>query len=195
MSNRTNITKFDPSFQISTSKLTEIFETTSKTPSAWNLQPWKFLSVVTPESKEKLLPIGYYQRQIVECSAAIAVLADTEYYRNFEKVYKPLVEESIITPEVKDIISNQVSKFKRNERDVEDSSLVNASLSAMSLILAAESHGFDTGIIGGFNKSQLIDQFNVDERYTPIVLVTIGKSRASANISKRLPTEDIVEWV
>ncbi|MBD0381538.1 hypothetical protein ICC18_15530 [Paenibacillus sp. WST5] len=43
-------------------------------------------------AKEKLLPVAYGQKQIVEASAVVAVLGDLVANRNAESVYRSAVE-------------------------------------------------------------------------------------------------------
>ncbi|MGM9955332.1 MAG: nitroreductase family protein [Peribacillus sp.] len=46
-----------------------------------------------------------------------------------------------------------------------------AGLVSMQLMLIAKSKGYDTLTMGGYNKQQFIERFDVPERYVPIVLI------------------------
>lgn len=46
--------------------------------------------------------------------------------------------------------------------------------------------------MGGFNKEQFVQKFNISDRYFPIVLIPIGKATAPAFNSTCLPLEDVL---
>jgi len=48
------------------------------TPSSYGLQPWKFLVITEPTLKEKLLPLSWNQKQVVDCSHYVVFLAKTD---------------------------------------------------------------------------------------------------------------------
>jgi nitroreductase len=62
----------------------------------------------------------------------------------------------------------------------------------MQLMLIAKDHGLDTVPMGGFNKEQFVEKFNVDERYFPVVLIAVGKAAQSAFQTTRLPLDDVL---
>lgn len=78
MLKRHAVKHFDSAFKLNKSEITFILEMAGSAPSAWNLQPWKFLVIAESSLQEKLLPVAYGQRQVVEASAVIAVLGDLE---------------------------------------------------------------------------------------------------------------------
>ena len=71
--------------------LDQILTSATLAPSSWNLQHWKLLVIDDQAQKEKLLPIAYGQKQIVESSVVIAVLGDLEANKNAQAVFGPAV--------------------------------------------------------------------------------------------------------
>ncbi len=53
----------------------------------------------------------------------------------------------------------------------------------MRLMLAAKAKGYDTCAIGGFNKEQFVKEFDVSERFVPVMLISIGKAVKPAHKS------------
>ncbi|UDY80708.1 oxygen-insensitive NAD(P)H nitroreductase / dihydropteridine reductase [Geobacillus phage GR1] len=192
--NRKNTTSFDPNFKIPREDLEEILTLAGKSPSAWNLQHWKFFVFESKESKEQLLPIAYYQKQIVDSSVVVAVLGDIEADLNFDEVYNPLVEKGYINDFVKMKLKKQVERAHEEFHDALEHAFVNAPLAAMTLIYAAESKGYNTGIIGGFDREQFEDTFNVPENLVPIMLIPIGKRTAEPYYSERFSLEKTTFW-
>ena len=104
LNERGNITKFIPNYEIKKEEIEEMIRMAGKSPSGWNLQHWKFKVFHTDKSKELLFPISYYQKQIIDSSAVIAVLADTQANENFDTVYSELVNENIISEKIRDTL-------------------------------------------------------------------------------------------
>jgi len=60
--------KFDPSRKISASDWETLEEALILSPSAFGLQPWKFLVITDQATKEALVPASWGQRQVADCS-------------------------------------------------------------------------------------------------------------------------------
>jgi nitroreductase len=137
------------------------------------------------------LPIANNQQQIVEASAAVAVLGDLEAHKNIDAVYNPLVEAGYMKAEIKETLSGQIINTYQNSQYARDAAFSNASLAAMQLMLAAKATGWDTRPIGSFNVEQFLSEFNIPSHYIPIMLITVGKAAAPAHKSTCLPVETI----
>ncbi|MEI5906370.1 nitroreductase family protein [Bacillus spongiae] len=186
---------YDPNYKISREELTEILAFAGKAPSAWNLQHWKFMVFDNKEVQQKVLPIAYNQQQVVDASAVIAVLGDLEANKNVDAVFGPAVEAGFMTPEIKEALNQQIQGAYQSEQVARDSAFSNASLAAMQLMLTAKAKGLDTCPIGGFDPAQLVKEFNISDRYVPVMLMTIGKPLQEARPSNRLDADKIIEFV
>ena len=195
LNERGNITKFIPDYEIKKEEIEEMIRMAGKSPSGWNLQHWQFKVFHTDKSKELLFPIAYYQKQIIDSSAVIAVLADTQANENFDTVYSELVNENIISEKIRDTLLYQVTRSYQYEENALEHAFTNAAMAAITLVYAAESMGYDSGIIGGFNKQGFVDSFCTDKRYKPIVLIPIGIKSESAHISRRIDSKDLTTWL
>ncbi|MBM7704691.1 nitroreductase family protein [Metabacillus iocasae] len=192
---RTSVRDYDSSVKLSKEEVTDLLETTIKSPSAWNLQQWHFMAFTSDEVKERLLPIAYNQKQVVEAGAVVAILGDLEAHKNIDDVYNPLVEAGYMKAEVKDILAGQIEGAYSNPVYARDAAFTNSSLAAMTLMLAAKAKGYDTCSMGGFNVQQFIEEFKVDDRYIPVMLISIGKAAKPAHNSARFPVERVTTWL
>ncbi|KOO50549.1 nitroreductase family protein [Priestia koreensis] len=195
VSSRTSIREYDPAKKPSKQDLTEILEATVKSPSAWNLQHWHFMVITDSNALERLLPIAYNQRQVVDSGAVIAVLGDLEANKNVDDVYNPLVEAGHMTSEVKDILAGQINGAYQNGVFARDAAYSNASLAAMTLMHAAKAKGFDTCAMGGFNAQKFIEEFKVEDRFVPVMLLSVGTAAKEAHASDRLPLDQVTTWI
>ncbi|MDZ5713126.1 nitroreductase family protein [Jeotgalibacillus haloalkalitolerans] len=187
--------QYDPEVEISREELNELLEAMGQAPSAWNLQHWKFLAFHNPESQERLLPIAYNQQQITDASAVIAVLGDLRANENVDAVFDPAVEKGAMSEEIKQALNGQIQGAYENEQFARDAAFSNASLAAMQFMIAAKAKGWDTCPIGGFSDAQLIEEFEISDRYVPVMLITVGKAAKEARKSERIDIDELVEYL
>ncbi|GAB6936098.1 MAG: nitroreductase family protein [Bacillota bacterium] len=192
---RHSVRKYQKGVEIPKKDLEEILELAAKAPSSWNLQHWRYVVITSQEMKEKILPIAYNQEQVVDSSAVVVILGDLEADKNAEDVYKPALEAGQIPQQVYDILLGQIKgAYANNPQFARDEAILNASLSAMQLMLAAKAKGYDTCPMGGFDRQKLIQALNIPPRYIPVMLISIGKAAAPARPTSRFPLEKLVVW-
>lgn len=195
---RRSIRHYDPTVKISREEMTEILSTASLAPSSVNLQPWRFVVIDSPEGKAKLAPLAKFnQNQVTTSAAMIAVFVDMNSLDYADEIYGKAVEEGHMPAEVRDAqlpaIKGLVSAMSQEQ--LKEMYLIDAGLVSMQLMLAARAHGYDTNPIGGYEKDQIAEAFELDkERYYPVMLVSIGKAANTGYQSVRLPIETITEW-
>lgn len=192
---RKSVKSYDSNAILTKEEVEELIQLTSKAPSAWNLQHWHFMVFHGKEVQEKLLPIAYNQKQVVDSSVVIAILGDLEADKNAEAIFSSDVEKGLMTQEIKDAIIGQIQGAYQNAQYARDAAFSNASLAAMQLMLAAKGKGLDTCPIGGFNVSKFVEEFNVSDRYVPVMLITVGTAAQPARPSDRLSIEQTTTWV
>lgn len=81
--------QFDAQRKISAADWATLEEALVLSPSSFGLQPWKFLNISSPAVREKLLPLSWGQRQVVDASHFVVFAiktnlteADVETYLN-----------------------------------------------------------------------------------------------------------------
>lgn len=184
---RHSVRQYQRDVVIPDAELNEILELAVSAPSSWNLQHWRFLVIREQANKDRLLPIAFNQQQVSDASAVVVVLGDLQ-----ANLSAPIVFEKA-SPEVRDTMLGQINgAYANNPTVARDEAIRNASLAAMQLMLAARAKGYDTVPMGGYNPAALIQEFNIPERYIPVMLLPIGKAASPARATERLPLGDVV---
>ncbi|MCC3378996.1 nitroreductase family protein [Paenibacillus farraposensis] len=191
ISERHAVKSYVKDFKLPAEDLEAILTAAVQAPSAWNLQHWKFLVIESEEDKQKLLPIAYNQGQVAESSVTIAVLGDLEANRN-AVIYDQAVQAGTMPAEIRDALVGQINGAYQNPQIARDAAVLNSALAAQNIMLAAKSLGYDTCALGGFIPQQLIEQFNIPERYLPVMLISVGKAQVPARPSGRFPLSEVV---
>lgn len=198
LNERGNVKMFNSAVEVPKEDLEKIIDLAQKTPSGWNLQHWKFIVFESETSREKLFPVANYQKSVLDAGAVVAVMADTQADKNFDYVYNPLLGDSL-EEWIRDRLREQVSlSYDDEENGINNAfehAFTNAGMSAVTLAYAAESYGYDTGIIGGFNKEEFINEFDVPERYIPLVLIPIGRKSEMPHKSTRFSRDNTTTWI
>ncbi|WP_078553459.1 nitroreductase family protein [Bacillus alkalicellulosilyticus] len=77
INSRHSIRKFKQE-EVSKEQLNELFELVRLSPSAWNLQPWRFHVITDDTMQKELQDAAYGQQQITSAPAVIVVASDME---------------------------------------------------------------------------------------------------------------------
>ncbi|CAI3391056.1 nitroreductase family protein [Enterococcus cecorum] len=193
--NRRSIRNYDPSYEIEHSELLQIIDEAAKAPSSVNLQPWRFVIVESEEAKAKLKPlIRFNTLQNETSSAMILIFGDLKCQEYAQEIYQEAVNRGLMPQEVmeKQLAAIVPMYDSLNKAQMERIVQIDASLVAMQLMLVARSHGYDTNPIGGIDADQLAAAFDLDEeRFHPVMILSIGKAMETGYESVRLSAEKI----
>lgn len=193
--NRRSIRNYDPSYEIEHSELLQMIDEAAKAPSSVNLQPWRFVIVESEEAKAKLKPlIRFNTLQNETSSAMILIFGDLKCQEYAQEIYQEAVNRGLMPQEVmeKQLAAIVPMYDSLNKAQMERVVQIDASLVAMQLMLVARSHGYDTNPIGGFDADQLAAAFDLDEeRFHPVMILSIGKAMETGYESVRLSAEKI----
>ncbi|MGF7033624.1 nitroreductase [Paenibacillus mucilaginosus] len=195
---RRSVKSYDPEVKISREEMTDILEGATRAPSSVNAQPWRFVVIESQEGKEKLAPLARFnQTQVLTSSAVIAVFADMNNAEYLDEIYGKMVELGYMPQDVKDMQLKAIKNYydQLPAADLRDVNFIDAGLVSMQLMLVARAHGYDTNPIGGYEKDKIAEAFGLDqERYQPIMLISIGKAAKEGYPSYRLPVETVTTW-
>lgn len=144
-------------------------------PSAHNSQPWKFVVVREKNAELAKLAYGSNFEQVSSAPVTIALFTDTEEQLQY-------------------FMKNLPAEFARyNEQQVSDYLALNAGLVAMNLVLALTDQGIGSNIILGFDKSKVNEVLEIEDRFRPELLITVGYTDEKLEPSYRLPVDEIIE--
>lgn len=195
---RTSIRNYDVSVKIDREEIKNILQDAMTAPSSFNLQPWRFFVIDTPEGKELIKPYMMFNQQQWETSSAIiAIYGDMDNYSATEKMLSANVNFNLMTQEYKEQMQKIMTEYRGTitEERLRDSILIDCGLVTMQIMLSAKAYGYDTNPIGGFMRKELTEALKIDEkRYIPIMLLSIGKAAEKAKDTVRFSVDDITAW-
>lgn len=195
---RKSVRVYDETYKISHEEMLEMIQEATTAPSSVNMQPWRFVVVESDEEKEKLKPlIRFNTRQNETSSAMVLIFGDLLCYELGEEIYNQAVEEGKMPAEVRDQQLEAIIPYYQSfsKEEMNDVVKIDSSLAAMQFMLIARAHGYETNPIGGFEADQLAEAFGLDEnRYVPVMILSVGKDKEAGCESVRLAAEKITEF-
>lgn len=191
---RRTVRHYLPDVTIERAMIKNLLSAATYAPSGGNLQSWRFLVFDEAKQKEKLRAVAFNQPQITDCSAVIVLLGDLKGYRKAADIYYQAVSENTLPSE---LAESYLQKYTELYKTMDDRSLlqavtIDASLAAMQFMLLAKAAGWDTNPMKGFDTRKLMETFNIPDRYTPVLIITVGKQKKPAGKTSRLPIERVL---
>ena len=163
---------FAPNVDISDRQLQDLFQKVILGPSAFNLQHWQFIVVREQVAKKELSEIAYYQPQVKDCSAVVAVCGNLLAFRDARSMHASDPES------IRDKFIDMVEKIYENEAGLQrDEAIRSASLAAMSLMYAAADKNWASAPLIGFDADKLAAKLCLQKTVIPVMLVLLGKPK------------------
>lgn len=174
---RISTNKFDTTRTLSEAEIKELVGYATESPSAYNIQNWRFVAVTDTEAKERLKAVAYGQQKVVDAAVTFIVLGDVRGYERLPEILKPMVDGGLMKQEAADGWANMaISSYSASEQFARDEAIRSAAFAAMTLMIAAEAKGLSTGPMIGFDPEGVKREFNIPDRYIPVMLLTLGYS-------------------
>jgi nitroreductase len=172
---RISTNKFDTSRTLSETEIKELISYATEAPSAYNIQNWRFVAVTSPEEKARLKSLAYNQQKVVDAAVTFIVLGDLRGYEKLPQILKPLIDDGVMDKATADgWTRSAASSYGANEQFARDEAIRSASFAAMTLMIAAQAKGLASGPMIGFDPAGVKREFNISDRYVPVMLLTVG---------------------
>jgi nitroreductase len=195
---RQSVREYDPSVKLTREEILTMLEQASTAPSSWNLQPWRFVVIDKPETKQALKPHVFFNVPQLETSSAfILILNDLQRYELFPIMNQQELQAGYVTEEQAKVRQEKANQAKatRTKESLEKEGLVDCGIVAQNLMLVARAHGFDSCPMGGFDRGKTLELLGIDaSRYQPVMLISIGKKIKSGRQTLRMPITTITEF-
>ena len=130
----------------------------------------------------------------MEAPVTIALFTDTDLQRRARKIARVGGVKNFTDEQLQYFMQNLPAEYARyNEQQISDYLALNAGLVAMNLVLALTDQGIGSNIILGFDKSKVNEVLEIEERFRPELLITVGYAAEKVEPSYRLPVDEIIE--
>lgn len=194
---RRSVNFFDPDRLIAKETLSELLSVSNLAPSSFNLQPWRVIVVQDPAKKRELRSHALDQSKIEEASVVLIVIADPDVHVNLEAMLDSWEQLGYIRTEKRSEISRMVTRRYGSEGSEERKlfAVKNASLFAMSIMIAAKGLGLEAHAMDGFDEGPMKRAFGIPDGKLVPMLIALGYIGKGAEILPRAFRRPLSEFV
>ena len=172
---RISANKFDATRPLSEAEIRELVQLATEAPSSLNIQHWRFVAVTKAEDKARLKAVAFDQQKVVDAPVVFIVLGDLRGHEKLAAALEPLVVTGTFDRKMADgWLGAAGHLYGSNPQMARDEAIRSASLAAMTLMLAAEAKGMASGPMIGFDPDGVRREFQIPERYVPVMLLPVG---------------------
>lgn len=171
----------------------QLLTLTGRAPSAFNLQPWRFIVVRDQATKDKLQAAAYGQKQVGEAPVVLAMYADMEdTMAHLDEVVHPDLPADKKAATIA-MLERNFGGMTAEARGVWANTQANIALGY--LLLIAESEGFHTSPMLGFDVEATKDILGVPAHATITALVSLGHGAENGFRSHRHEVDRVARFV
>ena len=167
---------YDPEFVLSREEKDELLQLAMLAPSAYNLQPVRFVEVSDPALRAQIRAAGNDQAQMTDASMLVVVCAQVDSWeKDAQRVWEGAPQP------VRDYMDGAIDAYYRGKPQVQrDEALRSCGLSAQTLMLAARGKGLDSCPMVGFDFAAVGKLINLPENHVIGLMIAVGKQTAEA---------------
>ena len=169
---RRAINHFDPEHKLTNEETNRLFQLAMLSPTAFNIQHWRFVNVSDPELRKQIQPLAWGQDQVVDASLLIILTADTKAWEKEPARYwknAPNEVQDFMVPAIK-------TYYEGNEQVQRDEAFRSMGIAAQTIMLAAKAMGYDSCPMDGFDFDAVGKLINLPEDHVIGQFVVIGKA-------------------
>lgn len=168
---RRSTKRFNPAVEIPDSHTNKLLELTVKSPTAFNIQHWRFVIIRDMALREKIRAVTWMQPQITEASLLILICADLQAWRKHpERYWRNTSAESR-----EGILGAINAYYEGNSQRQRDEAMRSCGIAAQSLMLAATGMGYETSPMDLSDFTEVGKLINLPDDHVISMFVAIGK--------------------
>jgi len=186
---RRSVKHFDPNHEMSETEKEEILSLAALSPTAFNIQHWRFLVVEDKELRNQIREAAWGQAQVTDASLLVVLCADKDAWKKNPERYWVNAPK-----EVQDYLIPAIGNYYEGKERVQlDECMRSCGFAAQTLMLAAKGMGYDSCPMDGFDFEKVAELVNLPDDHVISMFVAIGKATEPANPrGGQLPLSEIV---
>jgi nitroreductase len=157
-------------------EVNEILSLAILSPTAFNIQNWRFVIVDDADLRRKMREVSWDQSQVTDTSLFIVLCADLKAWeKEPERYWKDSPKE------VQEFMLPAIDNYYRDKDQVQrDEAMRSCGLVAQTIMLAAKSLGYDSCPMDGFDFEKVAELIQLPDDHVIAMFVAIGKGTKEA---------------
>ena len=168
---RRSVKAYDASHTMSEAEIDKLLSLAVLSPTAFNIQNWRFVLVQDPELRKQVRAASWDQAQVTDASLLVVLVADLKAWEKEPRRYWRNADQP-----VQDYLVNAIDNYYRGKEQVQrDEGMRSCGMAATTLMLAAKELGYDSCPMDGFDFDAVAKLLNLPADHIPAMFVAIGK--------------------
>ena len=169
---RRSIKQFDPDYKLSEAEIEKLISLAMLSPTAFNIQHWRFVRVEDKALREQIRAVGWMQPQITDASLLLVLCADLNAWKKSPERYWRNAPKDIGEMMV-GAIHGYYNDLERVQRD---ETMRSCGIAAQTLMLAAKAMDYDSCPMDGFDFDAVAKLIKLPPDHVIAMFVAIGKA-------------------
>jgi len=189
ISTRRAIKKFDSSYKLSSEDVKSLMEYVILSPTSYNQQNWRFVTVTDQDIKDKISKSARNQAQPKDGSLVIVLCGNMNAWKE-----EPLRYWKNNTLEKQELVKNSLAKkYADSPQNRRDEAIRSCGFAGQTIMLAARQMGLDSCPMVGFEYDELAEIIKLPEDHLIVLMIVVGKSLEPAGErGGQLPLNEVV---
>ena len=174
---------------MSEAEIEQLMSLAMLSPTAFNIQNWRFVLVRAPELRKQIRAASWDQAQVTDASLLVILTADLKAWEKEPSRYWKDAPQP-----VRDYLVPAIGQYYTGRGQVQqDEAMRSCGMAAITLMLAAKAMGYDSCPMDGFDFDAVVKLINLPQDHTIAMFVVIGKGTKDAwPRSGQLPMNEVV---
>lgn len=169
---RRAVKHFDPQYQLNDTDIEELLSLAILSPTAFNIQHWRFVLVQDTELRQRMRAVAWDQAQFTDASLLIVICADISAWQKQPERYwrnAPKAAQDFLLPAIQQYYTGK-PQVQRDE------ALRSCGMAAQTLMLAAKAMGYDSCPMDGFDFEAMAKLINLPDDHLISLCLAVGKA-------------------
>lgn len=172
INSRRAVKHYDPSHRLSDAEREQLLSLAIQSPTAFNLQHWRFVVVDEPTLRQQIRAVAWDQAQVTDASLLLVLCADVASWQKGPARFwqgAPQPVQEILVPAID-------GYYRGREQVQRDEAMRSCGIAAQTLMLAARAMGYDSCPMDGFDFDAVARLINLPDDHLITMMVAIGKA-------------------
>ncbi len=168
---RRAVKHFDANHQMSGEEAEQILSSAALSPTAFNIQNWRFVVVEDPELRAKIREASWDQSQVTDASLFVVLCADLKAWEKEPGRYwvnAPAEVQAFMIPAID-------SYYRGKDQVQRDEAMRSCGIAAQTIMLAAKAIGYDSCPMDGFDFEKVAQLIQLPDDHVIAMFVAVGK--------------------
>ena len=145
-------------------------------PTAFNIQNWRFVRVTDPEQRKAIRAVAWDQAQVTDASELLVLCFDNRAWEHEPQRYWHKAPQ-----EVQDFLVPAIDVYYRDKPQVErDEGMRSCGLVGQTIMLMAQELGYQSCPMDGFDYDAVANIINLPQDHAIAFMIAIGKGTKDA---------------